>query len=169
MTNIRVGDIILFDGQGCFFHLLSFLLGLFDKDWRTLKRKPWHVGFISRIEDSVVYICEAREPTVRETVLDTFRTDYQVVHWLESVDQNKVREFVNKAKGKRYDIAIYFWTSLAIIIRHFFNHRIPKLLDERFDCWELIAEFCDFMNRPIVSKYDTIIITDLVKALNVSQ
>ena len=67
--------------------------------------------------------------------------------------------------GKPYDVAIYFWTGLAILIRHFFNHPIPKLLNDRFCCWELVQEFSEAMGKPIQSKYDVIIISDLIKKL----
>jgi len=49
--------------------------------------------------------------------------------------------------GKRDDIAIYFWTSLQYILRHYFNRRIPRLLDDRqalqrrAACWRISAIF----------------------------
>jgi len=81
----------------------------------------------------------------------------------EEPEVSQMETFLQEHIDKRYDVAIYFWTGLAIIIRHYFNRPIPKLLDDRFCCWELAAEFCAEMGKPVVSKYDVIILPELIR------
>ena len=76
-----------------------------------------------------------------------------------------MREFFDSHINKRYDVAVYFWTALAIIIRHYFNRPIPKLLDNRFSCWELVQEFTTHCGKPVLSRYDVIILPDMLEAL----
>jgi len=74
-------------------------------------------------------------------------------------------KFLQGHINKKYDVAIYFFTALAIIIRHYFNRPIPKLLDQRYSCWELVQEFSIEMGKPILSRYDVVVIVDIIKAL----
>jgi len=165
--NLQLGDIIVFKGKGLGYQILSRLLKLFERDY---VRWGWHVGVVSKVrENGVTSIIEAVAPTVRESVLTSERP-YRVYRWLDHpITDTIVHSFVEGHRGMRYDILIYFWTSVAVIVRHFWNRPIPKLLDRLFSCWELAQDFMEYVGKPIVSKYDVIIISDLLKVLKASQ
>lgn len=156
---MEVGDIIVFKGQGLLFQCLSRLLKIFERGW---DRWGWHTAFVSRIEDGIPVICEALAQGVVENYFDADRP-HRVYKWFDQpVDPSC---FVSQHIGEKYDIAIYFWTTVAVLVRHFWNRPIPKLLDRRFSCWEVLQEFTAEMGKPIVSKYDVIILTDILKVL----
>jgi hypothetical protein len=90
----------------------------------------------------------------------------RVYRWLnrEPTDA-QIQSYLNDVLGKRYDVAIYFWTSLQYILRHYFNRRIPRLLDDRYTCWENLCEFYEAMGKRIVSRFDCPMITDVLANL----
>ena len=162
------GNIIAFKGQGLIFTILSFLLSLFDKDWGRLQGKPWHLAIAWDKAYDGWYILEASGQGVKINYFNNkfLKNMTRNYCWLDRVPTRaEMNKFLKEHIGKKYDVAIYFFTSLAVIIRHYFNRPIPKLLDQRFSCWELVQEFTDAMNDPILSKFDVVIITDIIKAL----
>jgi hypothetical protein len=83
--------------------------------------------------------------------------------WLDCLDEKKMNESYQNHIGKKYDVAVYFWTAAQYLFRHFWNRRIPRLLDDRFTCWELVSEFCEEMGKPIESKYDCPMLPDILQ------
>ena len=159
---MTVGDIIVFRGEGFLFRVLSGILCLFDSEWRRRDFKGWHTAFISRFWDAHPIICEALAGGVTENFLDTDR-EFKVYSWFDyPVDTH---DFVDSHLGKKYDVAQYFFTSLQYLIRHFFNRRIPRLLDDSYTCWELLAEFARDNGKPFQVIYDCPMVTDIVRAL----
>jgi len=160
---MQTGDIILFKGEGFLFKVLSGILCLVDKEWRQRKFKPWHVAFVSRFWDGQPVICEALIGGVQENILDDKR-EYKSYHWLEiPVDPH---DFVDSHLGLKYDVAQYLFTSLQYLIRHFWNRRIPRLLDNSYTCWELVAEFVRDNGKPFQVIYDCPTINDIVRVLD---
>jgi len=164
---MKSGNIVAFKGTSNTFKVLSFLLSIFDSDWRKLKWKPWHLGIAWHKTSGGWWVLAAGEDGVGLKFY--FSRELEEVRWYDWLEkpltQKKLDKFLKGHIGKKYDIATYFWTSLAVIFRHFWNRPIPKLLDDRFSCWELVQEFAEEMGKPIVSKYDVIIIVDIIKAL----
>ena len=159
---LQLGDIVVFKRKGPVSFILGGILKLFERDWDAW---GWHVAFVSGQDDNGWNICEALAGGVAENPLSLYQ-DYKVYRWFdEALDQLKVNKFVTSYLGKPYDIAIYFWTTLAVIIRHYWNKPISKLLDERYSCWELTQEFTMDIGKPILSRYDVVIITDIMKSL----
>lgn len=158
---MKTNDIVEFKRKGFVSFVLGGLLKILVPSWDGW---GWHLGIAWGAKADGWWILEAKANGV---VINWYPTrallNTRSHTWLDEVDGREKREFLLFHSGKKYDIAIYFWTALAIIIRHFWNRPIPKLLDNRFSCWELVAEYCAAMNKPIVSKYDVIIITDILK------
>jgi hypothetical protein len=159
-SEIRPGDIIVFQGDGFLFEVLSRLLKLFERNY---ERWGWHTAFVFAQDSYGWIICEALVGGVTTNYLDTSRS-FRVYRWFASPPW-RLREFICQYIGCRYDILLYPWTAVQYLIRHYWNRPIPRLLDNKFTCWELVAEMCESMGKPIVSKYDCPIITDILKAL----
>jgi len=160
-------DIVIYKGNGPAFRVLSWVLGLFETEWDGW---GWHMGFVcSEGEDPD--ILEAVAGGVRRVPLSQslgFVNGCRSYSWLEPLpDQDKAEEWITKHIGSRYDIQIYFWTVVQYLFRHFLNKRIPRMLDDRFTCWELVFEFAEDMGQPIGSKYDCPILTDFLRAAGV--
>lgn len=138
---------------------------MLDKEWDGW---GWHLAIAwekSTIEDSW-YILEARQDGVEINLYPTLflKSQTRMYQWLDKQPTKKqLKSFLGTHLGNKYDVTIYFWTSFQYLIRHFFNHRIPRLLDNRYTCWELVFEFCEAMGKPISSIYDCPIIADAVK------
>jgi len=165
-TNIKRGDIIEFKRRGFVSAVLGWLLKRIEKDYDGY---GWHTAIAWQPAPQGWYILEAIQHgvTLNWYTEENIFNHSRVWTWLkEEPDPVVMSSLLPKYLYKKYDVAIYFWTAVAVIFRHYFNRPIPKLLDNRFDCWELIQEFTMDMEDPILSRYDVIIITDLVKALN---
>lgn len=91
----------------------------------------------------------------------------RVHRWLESQPTPEAMDkFLNEYLRKPYDVACYIWTGAQYLFRHFWNRRIPRLLDDLYTCWELVFEFADVMGRRISADYDCPIITDFIKRVD---
>ena len=162
---MRAGYIIEFKRKGIVSAVLGGILKLFDHDYDGW---GWHVAIAWAKAYDGWFVVEACALGVKANYYSDkyLERNTRAWKWFETPLLNEqMNKFLQANIDKAYDIAIYFWTSVAIIVRHYFNHPIPKLLDQRFSCWELVAEFCADMGKPIVSKYDVVIISDIVKAL----
>lgn len=163
----RIGDIFLTDGKGPVFTILSWLLGRFDKDWRKLKRKPWHVGFLTRSDkiNGVISwrIGEARgEGGVQENRLTDLKNPYQVFRWFDTPpDEAKVGELMKKRCGDKYDP---FWGYLFVIL-WFFIKWFPRIINRRWMCWEFLYYFCVQMGKPMDEEYEYPLITIMMVKL----
>lgn len=165
-ADYRIGDIVLFQGHGPTFTILSFLLGLFDKDWRKLKRKPWHVGFLTMRQEThnnrwLVGEANGRRG-VQHCPLDLFKETYQVFRWFDTPpDEAAVAAFMAKHKGEKYD---NFWGYLNTIL-WFFVSWWPRIIDHRWECWEYLYLFAVMFGKPIDEEYAYPLITILMDKL----
>jgi len=169
IEEVRAGDIILCDKSGPVAGVISFLISLFDSQWRSLRRKPWHVRLVVSGYGRTAIVLEALGPGVEEKPIDSIPLDKQQAYrWFnEPINANFLKQWVEDHLGKPYDINAYFWTAFQYLVRHIFNRRIPRMLDNRYHCVELVMEFCEDAGKPMASKYDCPLITDLCKALGI--
>jgi len=156
---MRVGDILVFKGEGLLYEILSRLLKLFEWQW---DRWGWHTAF-------VVYggqMCESKAQGICLSPIKCDPQNVRVYRWFDKPpNPQKVNAYLTSHLGKRYDVAIYFFTMLQYLIRHFWNRRIPRLLDDRYTCWENVSQFCDFMGKPLQSEYDCPLLPDMLRNL----
>ena len=177
---MTVGDIVVFKGEGFLFKVLSGILCLFDSEWRRREFKGWHVAFVSRFWDNHPIICEALAGGVTENFLETDR-ELKVYQWFDyPVDPH---DFVDSHMGKKYDVAVYFHTMIQYLLLkgvewfqkkfipwHEFTISLPRILNDRYTCWENTFWFCRAMGKPIqeseglsATRYP--MITNLLRAL----
>jgi hypothetical protein len=146
----KIGDFVLFDGGGPVFVTLSWLLGIFDKDWRKLKRKPWHVAFISghdtlggwKISESL------GKSGISERSLLYSKNNYQVFRWFDiSLDEKDVAKFIDEYRGQKYD---FFFGYLFVILWYFLKWW-PLVIDKNWMCWEWLYYFALTFGKPVDS------------------
>jgi hypothetical protein len=161
---IRAGQIVLFKGKGLVFSILSLLIAIVDSNWRGRKWKPWHCGILWRKDTGGWYVFEGYAPRSRlHFYANADLKDARFYNWVPFYPKAEV--FLETHIDKPYDVAIYFWTGVQYLIRHYLNHRIPRLLDDRYTCWELISEYASFMGKPVQSRFDCPMIPDILKAI----
>lgn len=159
---MKIGDILEFKRSGPVSWIVGNLLWLFEPWW---DKWGWHLAIVCAIDkQGKVWIAEGTAPVSRRRVIRNDE-EYRVHQWLDlAVPPRKMLEVVQPYLGKKYDVQIYLWTALQYLVRHFFNHRIPRLLDDKYTCWELVFEICRDLGKGIGSKYDCPMITDFLKA-----
>ena len=163
---ISVGDIITFKGSGATFKILSFLLGLFDKEWRGLKWKPWHTSIASRKLKDGWMIIEAVQGGVSENFyFDRQLEDTRSYTWLsDPPTEKKMNEFRKMYLGYPYDVTAYFGITLAYLW-----YRITgknwRVIDTEHLCWETVAAFCRFMGKPLQPIWEYPILPRLIRKL----
>jgi hypothetical protein len=174
ITECRPGDLILCDlGTICLKPsnivgpVLSFLIGLFDREWHGLERKPWHCRIVVSGYGRTAVVLEALAPGVVEMPIDSIPLNKQRAYrWLDApVNAATLKEWIDCHLGKRYDVLAYGFTALQYLLRAIWNRYIPRLLDDRYTCWELVMEFYEDSGKPMHSKRDCPLITDLCRAL----
>lgn len=143
-------QIVAFKGNGFIFKTLSFFLGILSPRWRKLEWKPWHLAPVVGWQKGSPIIFEHRPPHN----LVGFRTVYPeedcLIYTLpKSIDAKTLAGFLDKRLNKRYDVAAYLRTAAQYFVLHVFNHSIPRVLDERFTCWELTFEFARASGQPL--------------------
>lgn len=163
---MKAGDILVFKGSGLVFEILSRLVKCFEQKW---DRWGWHMAIVFQKESEGWYVLESQGNGVNINFYSEkfLRENTCCYEWFDkSPSKVKMGQFLIDYNGKSYDVAVYFWTAFQYLIRHFWNRRIPRLLDDQFTCWELVFEFCEVMGKPIGSKYNCPIITDALKAFS---
>jgi len=167
VARIKRGDLVEFKRRGPVSFIMGGLLKLLDRTWDGW---GWHLAIVwekSDLSDGW-YILEALAGGVEANYysLDDLKTRCRVYHWLDAMPAvEQLDQFLNGHIKKSYDVAIYFWTTLQYLVRHFFNRRIPRLLDDRYTCWELVFEYCEEMGKPIGTKYDCPMIDDFIRVV----
>jgi len=160
----QIGDVFMTDGGGPVFGVFSWILGRFEKDWRQLKRKPWHVGFLTRKEviNGVSHwmVGEARA-RIQENPLESLK-NYQVFRWLDTPpDESKVRDFMKKRLGEPYDP---FWGYLFVILWYFIKW-FPRIINRRWMCWEFLYHFMTTFGKPMDEEFEYPMITRMMVKL----
>ncbi|MDD5702120.1 MAG: hypothetical protein PHU23_08740 [Dehalococcoidales bacterium] len=149
-SDYRIGDFVLFEGDGPAFTVLSWMLGNFSEEWRNLPYKPWHVGFISHISDvGTVWVCEAKGGEgITESNLFSFKEPYLVFRWFDSPpDPLIVKAFIDEYRGEKYDA---FW-GYAFVILWYGCRRWPLIIDYNWMCWEWLWFFAMTFGKPITN------------------
>jgi hypothetical protein len=168
--DIQVGTQVLFDGGGFLFNVLSFALSVFDSDWRKIKVKPWHVGFISRYDQEKGWmLCESMAGGIVENPLSIYPSKdyYRLYQWFKTPPSNEqVSAYLKDHLGCHYDGLVYIWTIIASIIDKVFHINIGVWNNESYMCWENLEEFDEWCNKPLTKKNRTITISDIYKTLN---
>jgi hypothetical protein len=159
----QVGDFVLFDGEHLAFSIFSALLGHYDKTWKALPEKPWHVAFLSRKDlNGNWLIAEANgSKGVQEAPLSEYgpNNKYLVFRWFDTpIDELDVHNFIQDTYGIKYD---NFW-GYAFTILWFFHRNFPRIIDRRYMCWEYLYCFADTFGKPIDVEYDYPFITVLM-------
>jgi hypothetical protein len=169
LAEVRPGDILLCAGSGFIFSVLSFLISIFDSDWRKLKRKPWHCRLVVSGYGRTAIVLEALAGGVVEKPIDAIPLEKQrAFRWFnEPINADFLSKWVDAHLGKPYDVMAYFSTAAQYLLRAIWNRRIPRLLDDRYTCQELIMELAEDAGKPMASKRDCPLITDLCKALGI--
>jgi hypothetical protein len=178
LSEVRPGDFILCDlgnfslkpkSTNIVGPVLSFLIGIFDSQWLNLQRKPWHVRFVSKGFGLSATVCEALAGGVCEKFLDSIPLEKQRAYrWFnDPLTQDWLDKWVGEHLGKPYDVMAYFSTALQYLLRAIWNRRIPRLLDGQYTCQELVMELAEDAGKPMASKRDCPMITDLCKALGI--
>lgn len=157
---LQPGDFLVFQGSGFPFRILGGILKLFERKWDFW---GWHVAFVATPST----LCESIGQGVVVSALSKYTPEQtRCYRWFnEQPDQARINHFVGAHLGDDYDVLVYFNTICQYIIRHFWNRAIPRLLDNRYSCWELVFQFADDMGKEISSDYDCPMLTDLLKTM----
>ncbi|MDD5703496.1 MAG: hypothetical protein PHU23_15785 [Dehalococcoidales bacterium] len=165
----KIGDLVEFKRRGPTSFILGGLLKILDHEWDGW---GWHLAIAYGRTEGGWYILEslAGGPEINFYPDMYLAANTRSYSWLDAEPiPGQMASFRLKVYGKKYDVAVYFWTALQYLVRHYFNRRIPRLLDDRYTCWELVFEFCEEMGKPIGSKYDCPTIVEFQKAVGNKQ
>ena len=153
-SDYQVGDFILFDGYGVTFEILSTLLGHYDKNWKDLIEKPWHVAFLTRQDANGNWLMAEANGSkgVQEAKLSEYAPEkYLVFHWFDApIAEIDVQQFIQMCYGDKYD---NFWGYFFTILWYYWRW-FPRIITRRYMCWEFLYFFAETFGKPIDVEYD---------------
>jgi hypothetical protein len=159
LEEARVGDIILYKGQGFLYQSLSWLIHILKE--RNWDRWGWHLAPI--VKDNM--ILDAQFPKLKMTnYWEQVHAGREVMAYRifeKQPSKTKVNKFVESHVGCPYDIAVYLFTAIAYFFRPKFD--VPRLINRRYTCWEITFEFADEMGIDICDSYNYPFVTDLLR------
>jgi hypothetical protein len=166
-----IGAIVVFEGDGFLWRVLSTLLGWFYPEYNRFKPKPWHVGFISRFTYKGWLVAEATGKGVEENFLSDYDPKYyKLYEWLPSPPTpSEVDKFMSWRHGCKYDKWAYLWVTIACLAQKICGVNIGRWQNNAYMCWELVEEFVSCMGKPFCKYNRTITIVDIMEELNGSR
>jgi len=163
-----VGDIVLFDlnKNPGISRVCSALLAICDSRWRKRDRKFWHTAIVSRKDRKLGWmIFEGNTPCTREIPLASCGS-HELYRWFDKpVTQAKMRQFVEKYTGRSYDAAVYILTALTYLLHRYFNIHLPRILDDKYTCWELVYDACFYLGKPLGETHNYPMLPDMLESL----
>jgi hypothetical protein len=165
---LEPGDILIFkrNVKDWISRVLSWALQLLEGGW---DRWGWHTGYVSKVlPDGTIVTVEASIGKGVQTVMyPTLESlgDVRVYRWVDELSLDTLENFTEKHVGRQYDLACYFWTSIQRILLQFSDYCIPRILNNKYTCWELVCAMARAMEKPLqpVGRYP--LITDMDRAL----
>jgi hypothetical protein len=164
----KLGAIVVFDGDGVVWKVLSTILGWFYPEYNKLHPKPWHLGFISKFDLTKGWmIAEAAAGGVQEVPLKIYdKRYYRVYQWFKYGQLEKeVSAFLSWRLGLPYDKMAYIWVTIACLAQKILHVNIGRWRNDSYMCWELVEEFADEMGKPFEKTNRTITIVDIMEDL----
>jgi len=169
LTEPRIGAIVVFDGDGVVWKVLSTILGWFYPEYNRFCPKPWHVGFISRLDTQRGWVvAEATGQGVQENYLSHYdQRYYKLYDWFGySLLRVEVEKFLSWRIGCHYDKLAYVWVTVACLANKLLGINIGRWRNDSYMCWELVEEFVGCMGKPFVKNNRTITIVDIMRSLD---
>ena len=169
-AGLKIGSILYWKRGGNIAAVLSLLIKLCDP-WarQNWDRWGWHLSFISGWDDKDGWLnTEASGDGDRTVPLKLLGGEYQVKNWFTvpltqtEVDKfldchaadtgplytSKAQTVINRIK---YDYFSYFWTAIYVLS----GRRLPRLIDYRDNCWELVFDMAYWFHDPFTGQYQT--------------
>lgn len=165
---LKPGDIIIFkrNVNSRVSRVLSWALQLLENGW---DRWGWHTGYISEVlPDGTIITVEALigegVKTVTYPSLEALG-DVRAYRWIDQLSLDALETFTKKHIGRQYDMVCYFWTIIQRILLKFSNHLIPRKMNDKYTCWELVCAMARAMEKPLqpINRYP--LISDMERAL----
>lgn len=156
------GDIVVFKRQGFVSGVIGWLIQRFEKDWDGW---GWHMAIAVEYHKTKGWlIAESIGKGVTLSWLDCYDRPFKSYNWFnKEISAYKIRRFLADRAGCRYDVSVYIFTLLQYLVLHWFNHPLPRVLDRKYTCWELVFEFCREMGKPIQAPHKYPMITDFMR------
>jgi hypothetical protein len=143
MKTVRRGDIAIFPRVGARDNTLAFILGLIVgyQFW------GWHIGIIYKTKP--VLILEAESQGMRVKFHNLEEEGIRTYHWLSKrVHQYMFTNFMTDHQNYPYDYICPGEVMLSLLTGRLTKYRW-RIVDNRLNCWELVASFCRYCSKPI--------------------
>jgi len=165
---LQPGDILVFkrNERSRTARVLGWVLQHMEHDWDGW---GWHTGYVRRVmEDGSIETVESlRGQGVENVQYPDFQSlgDVRIYRWFDDLDDNLLETFTMMHVGEDYDIACYFWTSLQRLLEPVIHHLIPRIINQRYTCWELVCDMAQAMDKPLQPVRQYPLIADMERVL----
>ena len=167
-ARLQPGDILIFkrNERSRTSRILGWVVKHLEHDWDGW---GWHMGYVRCVgEDGSIDTVESlRGQGVEDVRYPTFGDlgEVRIYRWFDGLDDELLESFTNMHMGEDYDIACYFWTSLQRLLVPVTHHLIPRIINNRYTCWELVCDMARAMNKPLQPAEQYPLIADMERAL----
>ena len=165
---LRPGDILIFkrNERSRSARVLGWVIKHLEHDWDGW---GWHMGYVRCVgaDGSIETVESLRGRGVENVCYPTFGDlgEVRIYRWLDELDDDLLESFTAMHMGEEYDIACYFWTSLQRLLAPLTHHLIPRIINNRYTCWELVCDMARAMNKPLQPVEQYPLIADMERAL----
>jgi hypothetical protein len=157
LAEARPGDVLVFQLSGWFPSLLAWLI------WKIKApgwdRDDWHLApVVIATPLDLVYI-DAQMPSVKLNTLSRAASGVRAYRIMEEEPtQAQCQDIIADLVGKPYDILIYGLTAIRQL-----GLKIPRIINQSYDCWEVTWEAADQWGHPISDSWEYPFITDFLR------
>ena len=166
--DLRPGDILIFkrNARSRSARVLGWMMQHLEHDWDGW---GWHTGYVRHVgvDGSIETVESLRGRGVENVRYPGFRDlgEVRIYRWFDELDGELLETFTDLHVGEAYDIACYFWTGLQRLLMPLTHHLIPRIVNDRYTCWELVCEMAEKMNKPLQPADRYPLIADMERAL----
>jgi len=168
--DVRVGDIVAFKLTSSGAKILSFIIGIFEPEWRKRKQKYWHLAVVSEVleDQNAVKLIEAVAQGTSENFyqINDLLQRASVFHWFDRpITKHRIKHFKEIYLGRPYDIFGAYLLTIVSYLTKKYLHLPFRLVDTFFQCWELVGSFARFNGNPFQLEWEYPMIHTIIKRL----
>jgi hypothetical protein len=163
---VKVGDQIVWVGEGVMFNTLSPTLALKDKTWKARTWRGWHMGYVVDVDllTGEITTCQALDMKSGICAI-TYATEAdmgncKVYHWLDEPDSKMIADYAAATYGLPYNP----WAYPITIICYLLNWQID-IIQRAKTCWQNLSQFDIYMGKPLQPFDEMPMVSDIMNAL----
>jgi hypothetical protein len=148
--DLKRGDILEFAGNRKKWSLSGVLAAILRRCSPKWSGWGWHLAIVMLRLHNEYMILEATPQGAQLRLLSSIHGDFNIHRFLSYEPHiNTMLKAARTLSGARYDYLAYIWTAIYILT----GGHIPRIIDRRYTCWELVYYVYDLIGCPLCQEW----------------